>query len=85
MQGADQPQNDSEATTRAERNPFAQRSGPMAVPFLPRRGYVDGPFGQLHYRDIGSGTPLNCAIRRRRHPSNSHRFLNHFTAVASAP
>lgn len=25
---------------------------------MPRRGYVDGPFGQIHYRRMGKGRPL---------------------------
>lgn len=39
-------------------NPLALRSGPLAKPFVPRRGYADGPYGQIHYRDTGSGIPL---------------------------
>jgi pimeloyl-ACP methyl ester carboxylesterase len=75
MQGADQPQSDSKTGTRAERNPFAQRSGPMAVPFLPRRGYADGPFGQLHYRDTGSGIPLLLCHQA---PQTSKQFTRVF-------
>lgn len=28
------------------------------TPPRPRRGYVDGPFGQIHYRRLGAGRPL---------------------------
>ena len=49
---------DGEGTTRAEHNPFARRAGGLPAPFVPRRGYCDTPFGQLHYRDTGSGIPL---------------------------
>lgn len=75
MQDAEQTQSDSEAGTHAERNPFAQRSGPMAVPFLPRRGYADGPFGQLHYRDTGSGIPLLLCHQA---PQTSKQFTQVF-------
>ncbi len=36
-----------------------------------RRGYVDGPFGQVHYRFAGNGTPL---ILCHHGPSSSHMF-----------
>lgn len=28
------------------------------TPSLPRRGYADGPFGQIHYQQLGDGQPL---------------------------
>jgi len=42
----------------ASSNPLALRSGPLARPYVPRRGYADGPYGQIHFRDTGSGVPL---------------------------
>jgi pimeloyl-ACP methyl ester carboxylesterase len=62
-----------EAQTRAESNQYALRSGPMDVPFLPRRGYADGPFGQVHYRDTGEGRPL---ILCHQAPQTSRQFTN---------
>lgn len=52
------PDNDKNDRTHAERNPLARRAGPLPHPRLPRRGYADGPFGQVHFRDTGSGIPL---------------------------
>lgn len=52
-------------------NPVALRSGPLPAPFVPRRGYVDGPYGQLHYRDTGSGVPL---ILCHQAPQTSRQF-----------
>lgn len=37
----------------------------------PRRGYVDGPFGQIHYRIAGDGVPL---ILAHQSPSSSDMF-----------
>ncbi len=37
-----------------------------------RRGYVDGPFGQLHYRTAGEGVPL---ILSHQSPSSSMQFI----------
>ena len=53
------------AGTRAESNAYAVRSGPMPVPYLPRRGYADGT---LRDRST-SATPVKegpwfCAPRR---------------------
>ena len=59
--------------SRAELNPYALRSGPMEVPFVPRRGYADGPFGQIHYRDTGGGAPL---ILLHQAPQTSRQFSN---------
>jgi len=45
--------------TMAERNKYALRSGPLEVPYVPRRGYADGPYGQVHFRDTGGdGIPI---------------------------
>jgi pimeloyl-ACP methyl ester carboxylesterase len=30
----------------------------MSTTTRPRRGYADGPYGQIHYHDTGSGAPL---------------------------
>ncbi len=59
--------------TRAERNDYALRSGPLGVPYLPRRGYADGPWGQVHYRDTGSGAPL---VLFHQAPQSSRQFTN---------
>ncbi|MFT7289531.1 MAG: hypothetical protein ACI87W_003668, partial [Halieaceae bacterium] len=59
--------------TRAEQNPFARRAGPMETPFLPRRGYADGPYGQVHFRDTGSGIPL---VLCHQAPQTSKQFTN---------
>jgi len=50
-----------ENTTTAERNKYALRSGPLDLPYSPRRGYADGPYGQVHFRDTehsNGGLPL---------------------------
>ena len=36
-----------------------------------RKGYVDGPFGQIHYREMGAGAPLVLAHQS---PVNSRMF-----------
>ncbi len=59
--------------TRAELNPHALRAGPMEPPFVPRRGYAEGPFGQVHYRDTGSGMPL---VLCHQAPQTSRQFSN---------
>ena len=59
--------------TRAEKNKYALRSGPMGVPYVPRRGYADGPYGQVHFRDTGSGTPLVLCPQA---PMTSRQFTN---------
>ena len=62
-----------DAKTRAELNPYARRAGPMDVPFLPRRGYADGPYGQVHFRDTGAGKPLLLCHQA---PQTSRQFSN---------
>jgi pimeloyl-ACP methyl ester carboxylesterase len=57
----------------AENNPLALRSGALETPFVPRRGYVDGPHGQLHYRDTGAGIPL---VLCHQAPQTSRQFTN---------
>jgi len=47
----------------------------------PRRGYVDGPFGQLHYRTMGDGVPL---ILSHQSPSSSDMFRAAYTHLAAA-
>ncbi|MDJ0700714.1 MAG: alpha/beta hydrolase [Woeseiaceae bacterium] len=59
--------------TRAESNPHALRSGHLETPYLPRRGYADGPYGQVHYRDTGSGRPL---VLIHQAPQSSRQFTN---------
>ncbi len=59
--------------TRAELNPHALRAGELETPYLPRRGYADGPFGQVHYRDTGSGRAL---VLIHQAPQSSKQFTN---------
>ena len=59
--------------TRAELSEFALRSGHLETPYLPRRGYADGPYGQVHYRDTGSGIPL---VLVHQAPQSSLQFSN---------
>ena len=59
--------------TRAEMNKYALRSGPLEVPYVPRRGYADGPYGQVHFRDTGSGRPL---VLCHQAPQTSRQFTN---------
>lgn len=59
--------------TRAENNRHALRSGPLQPPFLPRRGYVDGDYGQIHFRDTGTGRPL---VLCHQAPQSSRQFTN---------
>ena len=61
------------AKTRAEKNEYALRSGPMPAPYVPRRGYADGPYGQVHFRDTGSGMPL---VLCHQAPQTSRQFTN---------
>jgi len=62
-----------EAKTRAELNRYARRSGPMDFPFVPRRGYAEGPYGQVHFRDTGEGRPL---VLCHQAPQTSKQFTN---------
>ncbi len=59
--------------TRAASNPHALRFGQLETPYLPRRGYADGPYGQVHYRDTGSGRPL---VLIHQAPQSSRQFTN---------
>ena len=59
--------------TRAAQNPHARRSGPLPTAFVPRRGYADGPFGQVHFRDTGRGAPLLLCHQA---PQTSRQFSN---------
>ncbi len=61
------------APTRAESNPHALRAGELETTYLPRRGYADGPWGQVHYRDTGSGRPL---VLIHQAPQSSKQFTN---------
>ena len=70
---------DATAATRAESNPYAVRSGPMPVPYVPRRGYADGPFGQVHFRDTGEGRPLILCPQA---PQTSRQFENVYEPLA---
>ncbi|WP_446830172.1 alpha/beta fold hydrolase [Candidatus Foliamicus sp.] len=69
------------AATRAEDNAYAVRSGPMPMPYVPRRGYADGPFGQVHFRDTGGdGRPLILCPQA---PMTSRQFENVYQPLAS--
>lgn len=46
----------------------------------PRRGYVDGPFGQIHYRIAGDGVPL---ILSHQSPSSSDMFRAAYAPLAA--
>ncbi len=59
--------------TRAEQNKYALRTGPLPAPYVPRRGYADGPFGQVHFRDTGEGIPL---VLCHQSPQTSKHFTN---------
>ena len=59
--------------TRAEQSPYARRSGPMPPPYTPRRDYADGPYGQVHFRDTGTGIPL---VLCHQAPQTSRQFTN---------
>ncbi len=59
--------------TRAEDNPYALRAGALKVPYVPRRAYADGPFGQVHFRDTGEGLPLVLCPQA---PQTSRQFTN---------
>ena len=45
----------------------------------PRRGYADGPFGQVHYRDTGEGRPL---LMFHQAPQSSRQFENVYGPLA---
>jgi pimeloyl-ACP methyl ester carboxylesterase len=59
--------------TRAESNPYALRSGPLKAPYVPRRAYAEGPYGQVHFRDTGEGIPL---VLCHQAPQTSKQFTN---------
>lgn len=59
--------------TRAEQNPYSLRSGAMPVSYVPRRGYADGPYGQIHFRDTEEGIPL---VMCHQAPQTSKQFTN---------
>ncbi len=63
----------ADSGTRAESNPHSLRSGRLETPYLPRRGYANGPYGQVHYRDTGSGRPL---VLIHQAPQSSRQFTN---------
>lgn len=63
----------AQSKTRAEQNPYARRSGSMPTPFVPQRGYANGPYGQVHFRDTGSGIPL---VLCHQAPQTSRQFTN---------
>lgn len=46
----------------------------------PRRGYADGPFGQIHYLDPGVGRPL---VLLHQAPLNAHQFDAVFGPLAA--
>lgn len=47
----------------------------------PRRGYLDGPFGQIHYRAMGDGIPL---VMSHQSPSSSDMFRAVYAPLAAA-
>ena len=47
----------------------------------PRRGYVDGPTGQIHFRCFGAGIPL---ILSHQSPSSSNMFQKAYPILADA-
>lgn len=47
---------------------------------VPRRGYADGPFGQIHYQQAGSGAPL---ILLHQAPMTSAQFDLVYTPLAA--
>ena len=61
------------AATRAELNPHAIRSGVLRTPYVPRRDYADGPYGQIHFRDTSAGRPL---VLIHQAPQSSRQFTN---------
>lgn len=62
-----------EGKTRAEENPYARRAGPLQKSYVPRRGYANGPYGQVHFRDTGEGIPL---VLCHQAPQTSRQFTN---------
>ncbi len=46
----------------------------------PRRGYADGPFGQIHYQHLGEGHPL---VLLHQAPSTSGQFDNIYALLAA--
>lgn len=52
---------------------LALRAGPLATSYVPRRGYADGPYGQVHFRDTGEGIPL---VLCHQSPQTSRQFTN---------
>jgi len=49
-------------------------------PTWPRRGYADGPFGQIHFQTIGDGTPL---VLLHQAPMTSGQFDNVYARLAA--
>lgn len=47
----------------------------------PRRSYIDGPFGQLHLRTLGEGTPL---ILSHQSPSSADMYRAVYAPLAAA-
>lgn len=47
----------------------------------PRRGYVDGPTGQIHFQTLGEGIPL---ILSHQSPSSSNMFRKAYPLLAAA-
>jgi len=64
--------------TRAETNQYARRAGPLDVAFVPHRGYADGPYGQVHFRDTGVGRPL---VLCHQAPQTSRQFTNIYESL----
>ena len=47
----------------------------------PKRGYVDGPTGQIHYQVLGDGIPL---VLSHQSPSSSNMFRSAYPLLANA-
>ncbi|MDO8864185.1 alpha/beta hydrolase [Haliea sp. E1-2-M8] len=45
----------------------------MPNPYIPSRGYADGPYGQIHFRDTGEGVPL---VLLHQSPQTSKQFTS---------
>ena len=53
----------------------------MDTSFASRRGYADGPYGQIHYRDVGAGTPL---LLVHQSPMSHRQFDSVYAGLAAA-
>jgi pimeloyl-ACP methyl ester carboxylesterase len=60
---------------------------PQSSDLIPRRGYADGPFGQIHFHDMGPGSSASGArlplILLHQAPQNAHQFDAVFAPLAA--